>query len=146
MNTGKLLGIDHGIKRLGVAVCDGLRITTRELAIIERTTREADFERINALATQENVVGIVIGIPIDETLPDDEHSRADTVFLWAERLAATTDLQIDFWDEQNSSHEALAIAKHKKRKIHAHIDDLAARVILQRYIDAQRDGLVEDGI
>ncbi len=146
MTTGKLLAIDHGIKRLGVAVCDAMRIVAREVTIINRTTREADFQKIIQLADQENVVGIIVGIPFDESLPDDEHSRADTVFLWAERLAGTTDIPIDFWDEQNSSLDAQVIAKQKKRKITDHIDDLAARVILQRYIDAQRDGLVEDGI
>ncbi|TVR18558.1 MAG: Holliday junction resolvase RuvX [Anaerolineaceae bacterium] len=146
MKRGKLISIDHGIKRIGLAVCDELRIVARELTIIERRSRTEDFAQINALAERENAVGFIVGVPFDDSLPEGEHSRADTVLLWTQRLAETTDLPIDFWDETNTSHDAQALAKQKKRPITAHIDDLAARVILQRYIDAVRDGLVEDAL
>ncbi|HRF94398.1 MAG TPA: Holliday junction resolvase RuvX, partial [Aggregatilineales bacterium] len=63
------------------------------------------------------------------------HTRADTVRLWAERLGEVVNLPITFHDEQFSSQDAQDIAKQKKRKPTDPIDDLSARVILQRYLD-----------
>jgi RNase H-fold protein (predicted Holliday junction resolvase) len=68
------------------------------------------------------------------------------VKLWAERYAATTSLPIIFWDEQLTSHDALELARQKKRKRTEPIDDLAARVILQTYLDALRDGLAQSPV
>lgn len=137
---GKLMGIDHGIARIGVAVSDALGIAARELAIIERSSKAADFEQLNQLARQENVVAFVVGIPHHE-LPEGVHAQADTVRLWIERFSATTDLPIVQWDEQLSSQDAEIIAKRLKRGVRDPIDDLAARVILQSYLNALNDGL-----
>ena len=143
MTGGKLLGIDHGIRRIGLAVCDRLRLTARELAIIERKSRQEDFDRINAIARVEGVVGIVIGLPTNEA-PSGTHTQADTVRLWVQRFSQTTDLPILLWDEQLSSEDAQALAQLKRRKPADPIDDLAARIILQNYLDAERDGLVAE--
>jgi putative holliday junction resolvase len=146
MTQGKLLGIDHGLQRIGIAVSDALRISAREITIIERRSKKEDFAAINAIATRENVVGVVIGLPLDLDAPPGIHTQADTVRLWAERYAATTDLPITLQDEQLSSEEATAIAIEKKRRPRDPIDHIAARIILQRYLDAVRDGLREGDI
>lgn len=140
MSGGRLLGIDHGVVRIGVAVSDALRLIARELAIIERRSRQEDFEHLNQLAAQENVVGVIVGMP---SAPDDAdgHTQADTVRLWVERYAATTHLPIVLWDEHLTSADAQALARQQKRKFRQPIDDLAARLILQSYLDALRDGL-----
>lgn len=145
MTIGKLLGIDHGDARIGVAVCDGLRMVARELTIVERESDAVDFARLNKIAGEENVVGIVIGLPVDHDAPpdDDRETQAQRVQAWAATFAETTRLPIRFYDEQLSSEDAKIIARRKKRHVRAHIDDLAARVILQRYLDAVRDGLAE---
>lgn len=140
MSTGRLLGIDHGIKRIGLAVCDPLRMVARELTIIARKSRKEDFAQINDIARRENVVGVVVGLPIDLDAPPDTYTRADTVRLWVERYQATTELPILLWDEQLSSEEAAEIARMQKRKPTDPIDDLAARIILQRYLDAAHEG------
>ena len=141
MTNGKLLGIDHGMKRIGVAVCDASRLVARELTIIKRKSKKEDFDEINRIAAEENVVGIIIGVPLSYDVAPGVHTQADTVRLWAERFSATTDLPILLWDEQFSSEDAKELAKLKRRKNTDHIDDLAARIILQSYIDALRDGL-----
>jgi len=143
MTEGKLLGIDHGLKRIGLAVCDPLRITARELTIIERKSRQEDFDRINAIARAEAVVGFIVGLPNNEA-PPGAHTQADTVRLWVERFSQTTDLPIRLWDEQLSSEDAQALAQLKRRKLADPIDDLAARIILQSYIDALHGGLTEE--
>jgi len=141
MTGGKLLGIDHGLVRIGLAVSDASRLVARELTIIERGTRQEDFERINRLAEQENVVGVVVGIPSDLDATPDEHTQADTVRRWVERYRATTQLPIILWDEHLTSEDAKALARQQKRRFRQPIDDLAARLILQSYLDALRDGM-----
>ena len=146
MNKGKLLGIDHGIKRIGIAVCDGLRLSVRELTVIRRRSRHEDFARINAIAREEGVVGIVVGLPVNFDAPPDQQTQADTVRLWVDRLLDTTELPVILWNEQFSSEDAKALARRKRRKPTDPIDDLAARVILQSYIDSLHDGLVNDNV
>lgn len=137
---GRLLGIDHGIARIGVAVSDALGITATELRVIERTSKAEDFALLNQIANDEGVVAIVVGIPNNDA-PEGVHTQADTVRLWIERFQKTTDLEIIEWDEQLSSEDAKEIARHKGRGVRDAIDDLAARVILQSYINAVNDGL-----
>lgn len=138
---GRLIGIDHGIKRIGVAVSDTAWLTARELLILKRRSRQEDFDRLNHIAREQGAVAFVVGLPHHEPAHPGAHTQADTVRLWAERFAATTDLPIVFWDEQLTSHDAEEIARRNRRKTGQPIDDLAARVILQSYLDALRDGL-----
>lgn len=138
---GKLLCIDHGIKRIGLAVSDSSQMVARELAIIHRKSRQEDFDKINHIAAEQHAVAILVGMPNNDHIDEGVHSQADTVKLWAERYAMTTTLPITFWDEQLTSQDALELARQKKRKRTEPIDDLAARVILQSYLDAVRNGL-----
>jgi putative Holliday junction resolvase len=124
-----------------LAVSDRSWLVARELMIIRRTTREADFAKINAAAAQHQVCAVVIGLPSDEFRAEGEHTQADTVKLWTERFQATTTLPVVFWDEQMSSEEAKPLARRARRTPTEPIDDLAARVILQSYLNALRDGL-----
>lgn len=141
MMAGRLLGIDHGIKRIGIAVSDLSWLVARELVVIGRKSKAEDFARINHIATEQKAVAVVIGLPTDLDVPDGVHTQADTVRLWATRFGETTSLPIIFWDEQLTSVDAVAIARTQRRKPDAPIDDLAARVMLQSYLDALRDGL-----
>ncbi|MFW5691381.1 MAG: Holliday junction resolvase RuvX [Chloroflexota bacterium] len=141
---GKLIGIDHGLARIGIAVCDALRISARELAIINRASRAEDFEKIAALAEQEGASGFIVGLPTNFEAAPGTYTQADTVRLWADRLQAAVGLPVKLWDEQLSSEDAAELARQQKRPFDAPIDDLAARVILQRYLDALADNLVDD--
>ncbi|MCU0511597.1 MAG: Holliday junction resolvase RuvX [Anaerolineae bacterium] len=138
--SGRLIGLDHGLKRIGVALSDASRRVARELLIVQRSTRQADFDRLNAIAAQESATGFIIGVPYSDA-PAGTHTQADTVRLWISRFAATTALPVVPWDEQLSSDDAREIARLQRRRFDAPIDDLAARVILQSYLDALHDGL-----
>lgn len=137
---GRLLGIDHGLARIGLAVCDPSGLVAREHSILVRTTRDADFARINQIAAAEGVVGIVVGVPYSDA-PAGVYRQADTVRRWIERYQQTTTLPVIEWDETLSSHDAQELAKRMRRPLRAPIDDLAARVMLQSFLDAVRDGL-----
>lgn len=137
----RLLGIDHGLKRIGLAVSDASGLVARELTIINRTTNQEDFERINRVAQEQRVTAIIVGLPFNDQAKPDEYTQADTVRRWVERFQATTSLPVVLWDEQLTSQDAREISIRQQRKMRAPIDDLAARVILQSYLDAVRDGL-----
>ncbi len=139
--SGKLLCIDHGLKRIGLAVSDTLGLTARELTVINRKTNAEDFTRINHIASEQRVVGIVVGIPVNSEAQAGEYTQGDTVRRWIERYSQTTTLPIITWDEQLTSLDARELSIQKGRKVRDPIDDLAARVILQSYLDAVRDGL-----
>lgn len=138
--SGKLMGIDHGLKRIGVAVSDASRLVARELAVIHRQSKAEDFARINALAAQENAVAFVVGVP---TNYEGSSAQADMVKNWVKNLRKTTNLPVILWDEQLTSEDARELARQRRRKPGVPIDDLAARVILQSYLDALRDGLAD---
>lgn len=138
---GRLLGIDHGLKRIGLAVSDAQGLTVRELSIIHRTSNREDFEKINHIAGENKIMGFVIGLPVNSEALPGEYTQGDTVRRWIERFAQTTSLPIITWDEQLTSHDAHELAIQKKRKMRERYDDLAARLILQSYLDAVRDGL-----
>lgn len=138
--TGRLIGIDHGLRRIGVAVSDAGRRVAREVCIIHRKSKAEDFDRLNAIARTENAIAFVVGIPHNEA-PEGVRTQADSVRLWIQRFAAATELPVVEWDEQLTSEDAREIARLQRRKYDAHIDDLAARVMLQSYLDALHDGL-----
>lgn len=139
---GRLMGIDHGLKRIGLATSDPSGLVARELAIIKRKSKREDFERIQQLAEQEKIVAFVVGVPQNLDAWEGMPLQSDTVLRWVENFRPTTSLPIILWDEQMSSHDAQEISRRYKRRPTDPIDDLAARVILQSYLDAVRDGLI----
>lgn len=142
--TGRLLGIDHGLARIGIAVSDAAGLLARELTIIERKSKREDFAKLTQIAEEQQVVALIVGLPSDyDDSPDVEYTQADKVRTWVARLRETTTLPIVLWDEQLTTVDAQELARQHKRPARAHVDDLAARVMLQSYLDAVRDGLAD---
>lgn len=140
---GRLLGIDHGLARIGLAVSDETGLLARELDIIHRRSKREDFEKLLRHAQAQRVVGLVVGLPVNLEATEHTITHTQKVLNWVEYLKPHTDLPIILWDEQMSSRDAAELARQKRRTATAPIDDLAARVILQSYLDALRDGLAE---
>lgn len=135
---GRILGIDHGVRRIGLAVSDPSRLVARELTVIERRSRAEDFATLLTIIAAEQISAIVVGLP---TNYEGQPTQANIVRNWVDRLKRRTDLPLVLWDEQLSSADAREIANLQKRPPTAPVDDLAARVILQSYLNALRDGL-----
>lgn len=133
---GRLIGIDHGSKRIGLAVSDALGVSARELAILTSGGDAADFATIAAIAKRESAVGIVVGIPHNPNAPPGLPNQAVVVREWSARLRQSLQLPLVEVSEYLTSAEAQALAKQLKRSPREPIDDLAARVILQSYLDA----------
>lgn len=135
---GRLLGIDHGLKTIGLAVCDPTGLIARPLRILRRTSRQADFAQIAALIAEHGVVGVIVGLPVPPP-PYTDSPQADQVRRWAARLAAALDVPVYLWNERYSSDEALELLAEAGRKLPRHEDAVAAAVILQSFLDALRD-------
>jgi len=139
MPRGRLLGLDHGSKVIGLAVCDANWTAARPLRLLERKSRAADFAEINKIVAEQEAVAIVVGLP---ELPDGivATSQASTVRRWASRLAAAVPVPVYFWDERFSTSEVQQLAAETGSRTHDRIDDRAAAVILQSFIDAHPPG------
>ncbi len=130
---GRLLALDVGEKRVGVALCDETQTLARPLLTLRRASKKEDFARLAALCREHAVEKVIVGLP--KTLRGEEGPQAHRVRRYAAELQAALDLPIEFWDERFSTVEArdLLLTRTLVRK--GEIDAIAAAVILQDYLD-----------
>lgn len=141
----KLIAVDVGLARIGVAACDPLGIAVRPLEVIQRRSRQDDFDRLAAIVAAEEAAGVVVGLPL--SLDGSESEQTKMTRTWALRLARhlraarKEPLPIIFWDERLSSFAAQEMmADDPKRARQMGEDAYAAAVILRSYLDAQKRG------
>lgn len=142
--TGRLVGLDPGTKRLGVAVSDELQITTRAVRTIERTGWKKLLLQIKEILADFDAVGLVIGLPYNFDGSESEMSRE------ARRLARNFSLSLDvpvvLQDERATSYEARGRLWREgvsDKEFRRRIDNEAAAIILSDFI-ARRNELVKD--
>ncbi len=136
---GALMGLDLGTKTIGVAVSDGLRGVATPLETIKRTKFKADATRLLEIADHRNVVGLVLGLPLN--MDGSEGPRAQATRAFARNLAPISDLPVVFWDERLSTvaaERALLEADTSRKKRGEVIDHVAASFILQGVLDRLR--------
>ena len=136
----KVMGVDHGEKRIGLAISDPTGTLARRLNVIQHVSRALDAAQVAAQAAEQGAELIVIGQSFDEEGRPNQAGRAAERF--AEALKTQTALPIVLWDESMSTADAREFriemgASRKQRG--GHLDDAAAAVILQSYLDAQRE-------
>ena len=136
---GRLLALDVGERRIGVAVSDPTGTLARPLKTIVRASRRADFQAIAQVVDDCAATRIIVGLPL--SLDGTEGPQARQVRRYAERLAQAVSVPIEFWDERYSSMVATEIlrvkGKHRdRRQGRGAIDAAAAAVVLQSYLDA----------
>ena len=134
----RILGLDYGSKRIGVAVCDELGITARGIATITRKNRRQDLEEIAGFIGTYAVEKIVIGYPIN--LDGTEGIQCDKINKFAQLLESTFCLPVIKWDETLTTKEAeeiLILSNIRRERRKSQIDKLAAGLILQGYLDFQ---------
>ena len=135
------MGLDVGSKTVGVAVSDLLGWTAQGVEIIPIDEEAGVFglDRVQELVAEHEVVGFVLGLP--KNMNNTLGPRAEAAQAYGQMLATKFNLPIDFQDERLTTVEAermlveQADASRKKRK--QVIDKLAARLILQNYLDAK---------
>ena len=135
--SGRALGIDYGEKHIGLAISDALGIGARELCILQSKDLETDCAAIAKIAAREGAVTLVVGVPENPNAPAGIVTQADVVRQWIETLREITGLPVYEVSEYLTSQEARELARAQKRDPRQPIDDLAARVILQAWLDAR---------
>ena len=134
----RLIGLDHGSRRIGVAIGDTETGMAFARAAIRRRNLPTDLAAIEALVRLESARLIVIGLPLN--MDGTEGSQAASARNFGERLVAGG-TQVAFEDERLSSWEAgerLNEAGRRPRRESGELDSTAARLILQQYLDARR--------
>lgn len=132
----RILGLDYGSKRIGVAICDELGLTAQGLATIERKNLRSVIAEISRLVREYDVEKIVIGFP--KMLDGTEGIQCQKVSEFAGKLESRISIPVIKWDESLSTKEAEEIlieanmSRKKRKKV---VDKLAASIILQGYLD-----------
>jgi len=132
----RILGLDVGDKRIGVALSDPLGITAGGLETIQRINMEQDVNKIAQLAKRHDVVQIVVGLPIN--MDGSSGSQAEKVKSFGRKLARSTGLNVVYEDERLSTISAirtLAIQGVKTGHNRDLVDRQAAAIILQKFLD-----------
>ena len=132
----RILALDVGEKRIGLAVSDPLGITAQGLGVLIRQGREADLERLLQVAREYHVTEIVVGLP--RHMDGRPGKMAPEILELATSLGEALGVKVTPWDERLTSVEAERVliqadlSRRKRRKV---IDQLAAVLILQGYLD-----------
>jgi putative Holliday junction resolvase len=134
----RILAIDYGRKRIGLALSDELRLTAQPLGTLLRTNRQADLRRLRETCRSHAVSRIIVGHPLHITGEPGE--MADESARFATRLRKELGLEVELVDERLTSWEARQLrpaargAEGRKRQP---VDDLAAAVLLRDYLEQQ---------
>jgi putative Holliday junction resolvase len=133
--TGRILALDLGKKRIGVAVCDELRMTVRGVCLITQHDDKKLFAEIEKLAKQFDAVGLVIGLPLN--FDGTESSSSTKTRQFALKLAEIVSIPIILQDERLTSREAEEILYeqgYNRQQIKKLVDMEAAAIILRDYL------------
>lgn len=131
----RVLAIDYGRKRIGLALSDALGMTARPLAVLSRTNRRNDLRRLREICREHSVGRIVVGHPKD--MSGEAGEMANEAKRFAGRLQTELGLPTELLDERLTSWEAehaFPEAKSRRRK-GAPSDDLAAAILLREYLE-----------
>jgi putative Holliday junction resolvase len=134
----RVLGVDPGDKNIGLALSDPSATIANPLMVIEHVSRLIDAASIANVASQNGVSKIIVGQSLDiDGRPSFQGRKANRL---AAAIRTQTDLPVILWDEAYSTQEARAaqiemgVSRSRRR---GHLDELAATVILQSYLDRE---------
>ncbi len=133
---GRVMALDLGEKRIGVAISDPTHTIARPLMILPRTSRTAVIEALRRLIAEYEVEQVVVGLP--RSLSGAEGPQARWVRREAEALTRSLSVPVIFWDERLSTATAEAYRAMRGARRREPIDAEAAAVILQDYLEARR--------
>lgn len=126
----KILALDYGSARTGVAVSDPTATLARPLGVVERAASDAGLARLAELAGSEAVDRIVVGLPV--TLRGERGAQADETERFVVALEAAVDVPVETWDERFTTRLAAGSAAAGAR---AEEDALAAAHLLTSYLE-----------
>lgn len=139
MKPARILAIDYGRKRLGLALSDALCITAQPFATLVRSNRRDDLRRLREICRDNGVTRILVGHPLHMSGGAGEMARESARF--AARLQEELSIETELVDERLTSWEAeetLVSGGRSQRKRRTAIDPLAAAILLRDYLDAKQ--------
>ncbi len=135
----RIMGLDYGEKRIGVAISDELGMTAQGITVIKRTHLEKDIERIKELIFEYCVKEVIIGIP--KKMDGSMGTMADKVDNFAKKIKKELSIPINMKDERLTSKAVERtliegdVSRKKRKEV---IDKMAAVYLLQGYLDSLR--------
>jgi putative holliday junction resolvase len=138
---GRVLALDVGKRRIGLAISDPLGITAQGLPTLERTTVREDVAKLVELTTDRSVALFLIGEPLH--MSGDKSRQAQYIRDFGERLTEKTGVPVQFWDERLTTVQAQRVLKESGISIEKRaraIDRLAAVILLESYLDSRQSG------
>ena len=135
----RILGLDVGDRRIGVAVSDELALFAQGLFVLERRNLDVDVAALQEVMSDYDVSRIVVGMP--RNMNGSYGPQAEKTAAFMDRLEQSCNLPCIAWDERLTTQQAervLIAANQRRRKRKTVRDKLAAQLILQSYLDHQR--------
>jgi len=139
MSEGRILGVDYGEKRVGLALSDPLGLTAQPLQLLDRETDAQLAGNIQALVQKHEVERVIVGLPVG--MSGEESSRAKRTRKFITLLRRRVPVPVEKWDERLSTAEAdrtLREAQVRPSRRRGRRDVIAAQLILQGYLDRNR--------
>jgi len=139
-NPRRLLALDPGERRTGVAVSDELGLFAHPRpALLQRNTAEL-VESVAQMVADEQIGEVIVGLPL--SLSGRESEQTERAREFANRLRQRLNVPVTEWDERLSSVQAARTVRGRERRAAGDLDSAAAAVILQAVLDSRRGGVV----
>jgi putative holliday junction resolvase len=142
----RILALDYGTKRIGVALSDELKWTAQPLETFERRALDWDVAHIATLVSSHDVERVVLGFPLQ--LDGRQGPAVLAMRVFAEKLEAGISVPIILWDERmttKAAEDLLIAADVSRKKRKGVVDRIAAAILLQSYLEAQASSSAVDG-
>jgi putative Holliday junction resolvase len=137
----RLLGMDVGQRRIGLAVSDPLGITAQGIATLQRRNKRTDLAELTRIIAEQHVSEIVVGYPL--RLSGQPSAQTEKVCEFAEDLRKKFQLPVHLWDERLTSAEANRLLRETDMSIRRRgevVDQMSAVIILQSFMEARKAG------
>ncbi|MFC6331522.1 Holliday junction resolvase RuvX [Paenibacillus septentrionalis] len=134
----RVMGLDYGDRRIGVAVSDALRWTAQGLTVVEKRRDGGELDRIAEIVKEHEVSEVVVGLP--KNMNGTIGPRGEICQAFAEQVQQKLGLPVHLWDERLTTVAAertLAEAEIGLKKRKQVVDKMAATLILQNYLDSK---------
>ncbi|MCM8760891.1 MAG: Holliday junction resolvase RuvX [Candidatus Omnitrophica bacterium] len=135
----RIIAIDFGAKRIGIAISDELLLASHGMETIEHTDNASDIERIVKIVAEHDVSEVVVGLPLN--MNGTHSQKTEEVLAFAKELSNALRIPVRTWDERLTTMQAertlleADVSRLKRRRL---ADKLAAQLILQSYLDFRR--------
>jgi len=139
MDQGRVLALDLGKQRIGLALSDESQVIAQGLETLERTNIREDLARLSQLASDNGVSLIVVGNPLH--MSGREGFQAERAREFGARLQDASGIPVEFWDERLTTVEAERVLRQSGISIQKRakaVDRLAAVILLESYLDSRK--------